>query len=441
MNSLDSSSSAGRERRYAWYVVGVLTLANISGFIDRQILALLVPPIRRDLGLTLTQVSYLGVSFAVFFALMGIPIARMADRGSRRNVIAVGIAVWSIMTALCGLASTFWRLLLARFGVGVGEAALQAPATSLIADYFPRERLGSAMGVYSLGIFLGSGLAYFIGGWIVGLVSVQETWTWPLIGAIRPWQTVFMMVGLPGLLIALLMLTVREPARQAAPAIAPLSAVFAWIRANARTFVCYAGGFTLYATVNFGIAFWLATFLIQTYDMPAARAGMIQGMLTMTIGTLGVLSGGRLKDALSRRGHTDSAVRVGIVGAIGMLCSASAYPFSGSVEAVVVRLAIVNFFAALPWGAAWAGTAEVAPTAIRAQAVSVFILVLNLVSFAGGPWAVAVLTDSVFRDEAALGQSLAIVNAVLMVATIALLVAAMPAFRKTVMAQGGGAVH
>src|SRR5437867_11897145 len=150
-------------------------IANVSFWIDRQILSLLVVPIRRDLGLSLTEMSYLiGVPFAVFSTVMAVPIARIADSKSRRNVIALGIAAWSVMTALCGLAATFWRLLLARIGVGVGEASLQPAATSLLADYFPRDRLGSAMGVYSMGIFIGSGVAYFVGGWIVGLVSSQQ---------------------------------------------------------------------------------------------------------------------------------------------------------------------------------------------------------------------------------------------------------------------------
>lgn len=419
--------------RYAWYVVGVLMLANVSAYIDRQILSLLVVPIRRDLGLSLTEMSYLiGLPFAIFFTLMGIPIARLADSGSRRNVIAAGIALWSVMTALCGLAGTFWRLLLARIGVGVGEAALTAPATSLIADYFPRERLGTAMGVYSIGIFLGSGLAYFIGGWIVGIVSVQDVWTLPLAGSIRPWQTVFFMVGLPGILIALLMLTVREPERRDhSRGTVPVSVLFAYVRANLRTYACYTLGFTLYATVNFGIAAWLATFLIQTHDWTASRAGMVQGMLTMTIGVVGVLAGGRLADAFVRRGYPDGAIRVGVIGAAGMLVSATAYPLASSPTVAVAWLVSVNVFAALPWGAAYAGNAEMAPPFIRTQSIALFILVLNLISFSLGPWSVAAITDYVFGEDAALGQSLAIVNVTGMLGAIALFAYGLPAFRRT----------
>jgi MFS family permease len=422
------------ERRYAWYVVGVLTLANVSANIDRQILALLVMPIRRDLGLSFTETSYLiGLPFAVFYSLMGLPIARLADSGNRRNIIAAGIALWSLMTALSGLAGTFWRLLLARVGVGVGEGALAAPGASLIADYFPRERLGGAMSVYSLGIFLGAGLAYFIGGWIVGLVSIQEAWTWPLIGTIRPWQTVFMFVGLPGLVIAALMLTVREPAR-AVPkqGTVSLGTLFAYIRANARTFTCVSLGFTLSATVNWGIAIWLATFLVQANDWTTARAGMVQGMLTMTVGVVGVLAGGRVADVFIRRGYTDGPLRVGIIGATGMLVSASLYPVMPTATLMVVALVIVNFFAAFPWGAASAAATEMVPPAMRAQGFMLYFFVQSLVSYALGPWAVAAITDYVFRDDAALGSSLAVVNVLGMSGAIALLVVALPAFRGTI---------
>jgi MFS family permease len=421
------------ERRYAWYVVGVLTLANVSANIDRQILALLVVPIRRDLGLSLTEMSYLiGLPFAIFYTLMGLPIARLADSGNRRNIITAGIALWSLMTALCGLAGTFWRLLLARIGVGVGEAALAAPGASLIADYFPRERLGSAMSVYSLGIFLGAGLAYFIGGWIVGIASVQETWTWPVIGTIRPWQTVFMLVGLPGLVIAMLMLTVREPERRdRTRGTVPLSTLVAYIRANLRTYACVSLGFTLSATVNWGIAIWLATFLIQTYDWTAARAGMVQGVLTMTIGVLGVLAGGRVADVLVRRGYSDGALRVGIIGALGMLVSATAYPLMPSASAAVAWLVVVNVFAAFPWGAASAAATEIVPAPMRAQGVALYFFVQSLVSYALGPWAVAAITDYVFRDDAALPYSLAIVNVIGMLGAITLFVIGLPAYRRT----------
>ena len=200
---------------YAWYVVAVLTLANISGYVDRQILVALVGPIERDFGITDVQMSYLiGLGFALFYSILGFPIARLADRTNRRNIMATGVTLWSVFTTLGATARTYRRLLFFRIGVGVGEASINAPSVSLLADYFPSNRRSRAMSVYSLGIFLGSGIGYFIGGWVVQLVSVRDSWTVPILGSIRPWQSAFLAVGLPGLLIALLLFTVREPPRR-----------------------------------------------------------------------------------------------------------------------------------------------------------------------------------------------------------------------------------
>jgi MFS family permease len=421
--------------RYAWYVVAVLTLANVSGFLDRQVLSLLVPAIERDLGITDTQMSYLiGLSFSVFYTVLGLPIAWLADRASRRNIMATGVALWSVMTMLSGVAQTYGRLLLTRIGVGVGEATLNAPSVSLIADYFPRERVGLAMSVWSLGTFLGSGLAYFIGGWIVGMVTAAGHVQLPLFGPLRSWQLVFVLVGAPGLVIALLMLTVRDPRGERSARVVESStpSLFAHVAANWRTFVTLGVGFALSAAVNFGIAAWLATFLVRTYGWTPARAGMVQGVLTMTVGVGGTLAGGRIAGILVRRGSADAPLRVGIIGALGMLISASAYALMPSATLAVAWLVAVNFFAAFPWGPAYAAATEIVPPAIRTQGAALYFFVLSLVSGTLGPTAVAFFTDSVFHDPLALRYSLVIVNVIGMLLTIALLGAGMPSYRKTV---------
>ena len=425
-----------------WYILAVLTLANVCGFVDRQVLSLLVVPIERDLGISDTQMSYLlGLSFAVFYSVLGLPIAAWADRANRRTIIAGGVALWSVMTMLSGLARTYRRLLWTRIGVGVGEATLNAPAVSLLADSFPADRLGVAMSVYSLGVFLGSGLAYFLGGWAVGLVSGAERWVWPVIGAVQPWQSVFLIVGAPGLGVALLLLTIRDPrssgARSAvtsaaAPPVTPRVTLFRHVWAHRRAFLTHHLGFALSATVNYGIAAWLATYFVRRHGWTPARAGMVQGVLTMTVGVAGVLVGGRVADWLGRRGRVDAPLRVGIIGAIGMLVSASAYPLMPSATGAVAWLAIVNFFAAFPWGAATAAIAVMVPAPMRAQGAALYFLVLNLVSAALGPTAVAVVTEFVFRDPGSLGYALALVNAAGMTGTIVLLRLGLNAYVDTV---------
>jgi MFS family permease len=422
-----------KNEKYAWFVVAVLVLANVSSWIDRQILNLLAPAIRADLGISMTEMGLLiGLPFSLFFAVMGFPIARLADRSNRRNIIAIGITFWSLMTALCGLAGGYSRLMLARIGVGVGEASLQGPGTSLIADYFPRERFSTAMGFYAMASFIGAGLAYMLGGWVIGIAATQETWTLPVVGTLRLWQVVFLFVGLPGLLVALLMLAVREPPRTT-PTVAriPYSSLFGYMWQNARTFSSLIVGYGMSLAVNIGIAAWLATFFIQKLGWTAARAGIVMGILTITIGPIGAVSGGRLADALIARGRSDAALRVGILASLGMLVVATAYPFAPTPALTVILLGGVNFFAALPWGAGNAGVAMLVPAQMRAQGIAIFVFGTTLISAGLGPVGIAAITEYVFREESKLPYALATVNVICMTTAIVLFTWAMPAFRRT----------
>ncbi len=441
---LPSANAAGDDdsyppAKYAWYVVGVLTLANVSGFVDRQILSLLVIPIRRDLGISDTQISVLmGLSFALFQTALGVPIGRLADAHSRRRIIGIGVAAWSVMTMACGMARTYSQLLIARVGVGVGEAALQAPAVSLVTDYFPRARRATAMSVYTLGTFVGSGLAYLVGGTVAGAAMESDRWRVPFVGELYPWQVVFFIVGAPGLLIALLFVTVREPPRRDSTADGrplPFAALARHVRANAAAFTTLSLGFALSATVNYGIAAWLPTFLVRTYGWPIARAGIVQGALTMTVGVLGVVSGGRVADRLVRSGTIDGPLRVGIIGALGMVVFAGLYPLMPTAAFAVALLAPVNFFAAFPWGAAYTAAAETMPGPLRAQGTALYVLVINLVSGALGATAVALVTDRVFGDDLSLRYSLSVVSATGMILAATLLALGLAPYRRAV---GGG---
>lgn len=421
--------------------MAVLTLANVSGFVDRQILSLLVEPIKRDLQITDTQVSLLaGLGFVLFYSVLGLPIGRWVDRGLRPRIVAIGIAVWSLMTAATGVARTFGQLFAARVGVGVGEATLGPAAVSIIADQFPRKQLGTAMSTYMVGTFAGSGVAYALGAYVVGRVDTPGFITLPIVGAIHPWQTVFFWVGLPGLLIALLALTIREPrAERSREATVRSSAndasfgeVMRYVRANARTVGAISFGFAASASVNYAIGFWLATFLIRTHGWSVQQAGTLQGILTFTIGPIGVMLGGRLNDAWARKGHIDAPLRVGILGALSMLLFAGLYPVVPNAMFAAALLVPVNLFAAMPWGAANAAIAEAMPARMRGQGSAVYQLVVNLVSGALGPTAVALLTDRVFGDPMALRWSLAITTVTGMAIASALLTWARPAFVRTV---------
>ena len=424
--------------RYAWYVVAVLTLANASAFIDRQILGLLVGPIKRDLAISDTQMGLLyGLAFALFYTLLGLPIGRAADRGNRRAIIGIGIAAWSVMTVLCGLARTYDELLLARFGVAIGEAALAAPALSLIADYFAPERRATALSVYALGIFLGAGLANLVGGALLSHLAGDAAIVLPLIGQIRPWQQVFVIVGLPGLVIALLVLTVREPARHEigqkdSTHGFDIRDVLGYLNANRRTFLCHNLGYSLFALVNFATAAWLPTNLVRTYGWTAARAGITLGTLTVTVGVLGVVVGGRVSDGLLARGYTDAKLRVGIIAALANLVGGVLYTLSPTAGLSVAVLVPYNFFASFSFGAAIAAMQEISPNRMRAQFAAMFVSGTTLIGLGLGPSLVGVITDRVFGDDAAVRYSLLIVTVVGLAATATLLAAGLAPYRRSV---------
>lgn len=420
--------------RYAWYVVAALSLANVSGWVDRGILGILAPSIEHDFKITDTEVSLLqGLAFGLFFAVLGLPIARFADRTNRRNIIAAGAALWSVFTTASAAATSFLMLLVMRVGVGVGEATLNAPSISLIADYFPRERLSRAMSIYSLGIFLGSGLGYYFGGVIFSLTNVQGVWHLPVLGDVHPWQATFVAVGLPGLLVALLLLTVREPARRnrdQAGRYTSLRVLLGYVGANRRTYIAHGLGFGVFALVNFALAFWIPTLFVRAHHWDAGAASRVQGVLTMTIGVAGVVCGGWLGDRLVRMGRNDGPLWVGIVGAVGMLISAPAFSLMPTARSAIVALAVVNFFAAFPWGAASAAAAEMAPSTLRAQSAAVYFFVLTLISGTLGPVIVGLFNDHVFGTDG-VASSLAVVSAGGMAVAAIFLVAGLGSYQRT----------
>lgn len=407
---------------YAWYVLGALTLLNVFSFTDRYILALMVAPMRRDLAISDTQMSLLmGFSFAIFYCVCGIPLGRLADSHSRRTVIALGCAAWSVMTAGCGLVKSFWQLLLLRVGVGVGEATLSPAAYSLITDYFPKRRLATAMSVYSMGIFVGTGIAFAFGGAVIAFINGNEDVSLPLIGLVHSWQAAFLLVGSPGILLALLMYTVKEPRRRnlrlspladakSAPRHGvPLREVGQYFAQNKATLICLSVGYTLSALTSY--TSWGPTLFIRNYGWSAAQAGIVYGLLTSVLGVLGVLAGGSFADYLAKRGFKDANMRLGLIVTLAWFPTGILFPLMPTGSWAVAMLIPTYFLVSAPWGAAAAALQEVVPDCMRGQAAAMYLLVLNLIGIGVGPTAVALVTDYVFHDDHALNYSLLIVGA------------------------------
>lgn len=397
---------------YAWYVVFILMLANVSSFIDRQILALLVAPIKRDLHLSDTEISLLmGLSFALFYTLFGVVIGHLADKFNRRNIIIAGVTVWSIMTALCGGINSYSQFFLARMGVGVGEATLGPSAYSMITDYFPKSRLSRALSTYSMGVFLGMGIAILIGASLIGGLPTSGTTHVPILGDIFHWQMLFIYIGLPGILIALLMLTIREPARkdiqkggivENAPSLQEAFAVI-WTKRQAYFYLCIATSFT--AFVNYGSSAWIPTYFARTFGWQMKEIGLKYGLIVTICSALGVLAGGWLADKFSKQGVTDGKVRVGLISGIGILASSFNFLLSDP-NMILLSQIIPAFFIALPFGAAVAAVQEIMPNRVRALASSIFLFFVNIIGLGGGPYIVAFFTDSVFQDEKMIKYSL-----------------------------------
>jgi MFS family permease len=400
--------------RYAWYVVGVLTLLYAFSFIDRQIFSLLVGPLRRDLHIGDTQMSLLiGFSFALFYTFFGIPIGHLADIYSRRLIIAIGLILWSGFTAGCGLAFTFSAMLVLRMGVGVGEAALSPAAYSLITDYFPRDRLATALSVYSMGIYLGSGLAYLLGGLVVAYGSTQATWNLPLLGAVRPWQLIFLLVGLPGVALTPLLLTIREPAAHGAArrrTTVPLRQVFSYIFENRRTFLLHNIAFGLLALSSYASGAWVPEFYRRSFHWTIGSIGVVYGSFVAVFGCIGIVSAGRLADYLRMRGRANATLFVGaLIGLAGIPLNCLLF-LAPSAAWANVWLVFGCVLAAAPFGVAPAAIQQMMPSTMRGQASALYLFSVNIIGLGVGPTAVGFLTQYAFGRDDAVRYSLAIVT-------------------------------
>jgi MFS family permease len=403
--------------RYAWYVVGVLTLAYVFSFIDRQIFSLLVTPLRHDLHISDTQISLLqGLSFAVFYTFFGIPIGRLADIHSRRRIITLGLLAWSLLTTSCGLAHTFWQMLFLRMGVGVGEAALSPAAYSLITDYFPRRRLATAISVYSMGIYLGSGLSYAVGGLVVGWASTQAAWTLPLLGTVHSWQLIFLMLGLPGVAMVPLLYTVREPDSRRASGrrrtAVPLRQVLSYIRQNRGTVLLHNTGFGLLALSGYAGAAWIPEFFHRSFQWSIRSAGLAFGVSVGIFGSLGIIGAGWVADRLRARGRANANLLVGAAAATLLIPVACAVFLTRSPMWALGLLAPLVLLQSAPFGVAPAAIQEMMPADMRGQASAIYLFVINLIGLGLGPTVVAACTQYFFRRDDALHYSLALVTGV-----------------------------
>ncbi len=425
--------------KYAWYVVVVLFIAYTSSFIDRIIMSLLVEPIKRDLLLSDTQFSLLhGFAFAIFYTLMGLPLGWLADRTNRRRLISIGIFLWSIMTAICGVTKTFTTLFLARIGVGIGEAALSPSAYSIISDYFPKEKRGVPISTYSMGVFFGGGIAFVLGGYVVQLTAGATDVVLPLVGSVRPWQLTFFIVGLPGLLVLLLMLTVKEPVRRdvvslsdddAQPAESSILDTLSFVGRNIRAYATVLLGTALLATSSYGFFTWSPSFLIRTYGWQASEAGYAFGLIVLSLGTGGTLLGGILADRMLARGRLDANMRVAMYAGVATLVFGCIAPLMPTPTLALLFLAPTVVSIGMPVGIAPASLNFITPNQLRGQVIALYLFFVNLIGLGFGPTIVALITDYVFGDPAMVRYSLSVFAVVISLLAVVIIASGLKAYR------------
>jgi predicted MFS family arabinose efflux permease len=377
---------------YRGWFLFLLTASYALNFLDRQLLSILAEPIRRELGLSDSALGMLGgVYFALFYTMLSLPMARFADRTNRTYLIAGAVAVWSVATATCGLATKFWHLALSRIAVAIGESAATPPSYSLVADLYPADKRAGATGLFTTGTAVGSGLGLALGG------LIAQTWGW---------RYAFILLGLPGVLLAVIMrVTLKEPPRGFAdgvteqPAAPPLMTVFR-VLFRSRTFPCVALGVGTASICGYALAFWSASFLVRSFDLNVAEAGWRVALAAGTGGVLGGFVGGKVCDWLALRDRRWLLWAPAIAFFLNVPLVA-ALAFTTSATSALLILAAVQFNYHFWGGSGHAIVQGLVGTRMRSVAASVFLLTINAVGLTLGPTLVGFLSDALTASHGA----------------------------------------
>lgn len=399
---------------YPWYVLGVLLLVGMASYLDRYIVALLIEPIKTDLALSDTKVSLLqGTAFAIFFVAFGLPCGALVDRTNRRTMLALGIAIWSVMTAAGGFAQTYWELFASRAGVGIGEACLAPAAFSLIADYFPPSRRGRAMSIYNMANYLGGGASLLIGGLVLGLLEHSSANLLPMLGELPSWKATFIIVGAPGLLLAALMFTIREPRRrEGVSAATGTGSAEGFVRhmrhaPSAYGAVHFVSAMT--AFVGFGVASWVATYFVRTFGLKPSEAGLMVGPVSAMSGVVGCILSGMTSDWLVRRGVRGGRFLLPLIWWPAALIGLSVIVLSSSQSLALTGVGIFMTGSGFGLASVMPTIHDITPNQFRGRATSLHFVLAGVLAFGSAATFIAFVNDLLFDDPAALGHSMLIV--------------------------------
>jgi MFS family permease len=427
-----------------YYALGILTIAYVLAFIDRTIMSILVGPLKSDLHLSDTQVGLLnGLAFAIFYALMGLPLGFIIDRYPRKLVIAGGIALWSVVTATCGLAGNFVHLFVSRMGVGVGEAVLSPGAYSLMSDFFKPTERNRAAGIYTLGVSIGAALAYLAGGMIIQFAHKGGPLHLPLLGELAPWRFAFVIVGIPGLIVALLMLTVPEPLRRKTPSLKPQApaegqiSLRAFLVSSWKPVLTCLLGYSLLNVPFVTVLQWGPAFFMRHYHLNPGQVGLILGCIFLGPSLLGQLFGGWLSDFRFGRGSKASVLQTAMICGLLLAPISAASMIVPSLTWSVILVGAMTFLVCASVGHGPASLTMISPGHLRGQMTAVYFIVIQILvlSFAG--LLVALISDHILHDPARINVGMSIVSGVASLLGAIVLAAGMNSFSRAVTAHGG----
>ncbi len=415
MSSVSMSQGETKSLTYAWAVAICLSFGYALSFLDRELLSMVITPIKESFGLTDFQVSLLlGPAFAIFYTVMGIPLGWAADRYNRTRLIAAGMALWSAMTAFCGLGANFIQIFIARIGVGVGEAVLTPSAVSLLSDYFPKNKLPMALSIYSIGLFIGAGMAGIGGGIVLGMLR-DVTWSLPFFGTLEYWQIVFILAATPGILLALVIFSLHEPVRKEMAVDAngtiekaSFSAAFSYMWERKKFFLSLFIGGSMVAIIQYQ-AYWYPEHFMRAFGWGPEQAGPATGMPTIFGGIAGLLLGGYYMSHQSKIGRKDVALKLAFLSAIGIGIPAVIMPLLSSSMAAILGVTMVKFFVAMPLIAGTTAIRMSVPNQMRGQFTAMYFVAVGLVGATLGPVLPGYINTYIFAEAIdTLGYSLSI---------------------------------
>ncbi len=424
---------------YAWYMVVLLLIAYIFSFLDRTILGLLVEPIKTDLGLSDTQIGLLlGPAFGLFYATMGLPLGWLADRQRRTWIIGIGCALWSFATAMSGIARSFLHLFTARMAVGVGEATLSPCAMTMITDSFPREKRALPVAIYSTAMSFGMAIAFLGGATIIAWANSVGTIDGGILGELNGWRLTFIIVGVPGLILAPMLFFLREPHRMEQGGKinkedASIKKTFGYVKNNLGTLSCFITIFCLMTILGYS-HFWNAALFGRTWGWSPAEFGFASGLLYLFFGPVTVSVSGWVVQKMQGEGRHDAPLLIPAYGAVVSTIGSILFPLMPSAPLALACLAIALVGLAMSTSTGVLALMNITPAAIRGQVVAVYYMAISVAGLMLGPSSVGVMNDFVFGTEN-LRYSMAVLPVIFGIPTCLLIPLTMKLYRRELDAQ------